>query len=107
MDFLKAYKTRQDDIVRAIGEVQKLLELGSTNGARNRIAELLARELKQAKDRQDNHTFALNIAIKALEHADMCDDRDEKVCADALSQIELLVPEAFEKTPAPAASVTS
>lgn len=95
MDMLKAYKTRQDDIVRELGEVQKALAGGSVPDAIAAIATLLGRNLKQAKDRQDNHAFALDIAIKALEKLNFLDGKDGVV--DALSQIELLVPEAFEK----------
>ncbi len=102
MDFLRAYKTRQDDVVRGLGRVQKFLELGSYEAAKEAMAELMARDLKQAKDRQDNHAFALSIAVKALEsvHDGLRSERD---CVDALSQIEILVPEAFVKDAAPPA----
>lgn len=105
MDMLSAYKSRQDDIVRALGSLQKLIRLGALEAVETAIADLLARDLKQAKDRKDNEAFALNIAVKALEHAHACDDRDDGIAQDALSQIELLVPDAF--TPHVAAGVAS
>lgn len=99
MDHMRAYKTRQDDIVRGLGRVQTAIVAGSLEAAREAIAELMARDLAQAKDRQDNHSFALDIAIKTLERHDRSRD-----VADALSQIQLLVPQAFEKPTAGAAS---
>jgi len=102
MDHMRAYRSRQDDIVRSLGAVQKLLELGSFEAAKAAMVELLSRDLKQAKDRQDNHRFALGIAIKALENADRYDDDANKRYDDALSQIEILVPEAFDAALVPA-----
>lgn len=93
MDHLRAYKTRQDDIVRGLGRVQAAIGADSLEAAKAAIEELLARDLKQAKDRVDNGAFALDIAIKALSNQ----DTTVKDATDALSQMELLVPEAFEK----------
>ena len=103
MDHLRAYKTRQDDIVRELGKIQAILnrdgndlaQMQYQEDAKDAIASLLSRDLAQAKDRQDNHRFALDMAIKTLERHDK--NRD---VADTLSQMELLVPEAFEKAPA-------
>lgn len=100
MEMLRAYRSRQDDIVRGLGGIQKLLGLGAHEAAVTAIADLLARDLKQAKDRQDNHAFALDIAIKAIEQSRFSADTTTLHLAmtDALSQIELLVPEAFPKS---------
>lgn len=94
-DHLRAYRSRQDDVVRWIGTIQKFLELGSYAAAAEAMKDLLASDLKQAKDRQDNQAFALNMAIKTLER--YTSHRD---VVDVLSQLEILVPEAFDKTPA-------
>jgi hypothetical protein len=102
MEMVRSHKTRQDDIVRGLGTIQKLIGLGSFEAAVTAMADLMARDLKQAKDRQDNHAFALDIAIKALERR-----TKERDAVDALSQIEVLVPEAFEKTGVTAAASDS
>lgn len=100
MDFLKSYKIRQDDVVRGLGRVKAALGAGSLEAAKAALEELLSRDLKQAKDRQDNHAFALDIAIKGLEEAKNHLDGGYALAAnDALSQMEILVPEAFEKAP--------
>lgn len=98
MDHLRAYKSRQDDVVRGLGRVQAALGAGSLEAAKAAIEELLSRDLKQAKDRQDNHAFALDIAIKFIEkERNFAEGKAMNAFTDALSQIEVLVPEAFKK----------
>ncbi len=87
---LRSYKMRQDDIVRGLGAIQNMI--GSAVPASVLIADLMSRDLKQAKDRCDNFTFALSMAIKTLER--YTSHRD---VVDVLSQLEILVPDAFEK----------
>lgn len=87
MDMVRAYKARQDDVVVSLAAIQMALANGLQATAKNLIAEILARDLKQAKDRFDNRQAALVIAVRAME------GRLDLV--DTLSQMELLDPESF------------
>lgn len=108
LDMLRSYKIRQDDIVRSLGAISKLIGLGAFEAAETAMKELMASDLAQAKERCDNHAFALDIAIKALENG--MDEGHEVGCecvrcgdgginvriADAISKMRSLVPDAFK-----------
>ncbi len=104
MDMLRSYKMRQDDVYRGLGQIQKLVKMGAGDAAVTLLEELPARELKFAKERVDNYSFAMDIAIKLLnDAAGYCEPmKNGSPFTDGLSQMEILVPEAFEKKPAPA-----
>lgn len=92
MDMVESYKNRQDDLVLGLGQILKRPE-----DAKDLIEALLARDLKQAKERVYNRTFALDIALRALRLVvGQGNAAGAASPEDALAQIKALVPEAFE-----------
>lgn len=123
MSMVRAYQARQDDIVRSLGAIQRLIGLGALEAVETSIKELMATDLKQARERVYNQDAALRIAIEALKES-----RDRKLkpiedgsgpkdatpiesglfwyfgktnmeSRNAIEKIKALAPEAFEDTP--------
>lgn len=94
----KALIARQDDIVRALGKIQRFLKQGFPEAAATTLDDLLATDLKQSRERVCNQDAALRIAIDALGLTP--GNAQEDGAADALRQIKALVPDAFEAPPA-------
>lgn len=88
-DYVKSYKSRQDQICIDLRMIQTALNEGHVELAQVVMADLLATNLKQARERVDNHTQALSIAVDVLREV-----HTEKSMT-ALSNIRALSPEAF------------
>lgn len=121
----KSLIDRQDEIVRGLGRIQKLLKLGAGDAAVTEMESLLATDLKQAQERVYNQDSGLRIAIQCLtaqserkwkEVSDTSGPEDatpnekgllryvgesNEDASTALSQIRALVPSAFEPAPTP------
>lgn len=91
MQMIAAYKARQDDIVLALGKVLKSEDIGVH--AKEAIDDLLARDLKQAKARVYDRTFALDIAVRAMLKVQA--GPSAGAFQAELDQIRKLAPEAF------------
>ena len=111
----KALISRQDDIVRGLGGIQKLLKLGAGDAALTAINELLTHDLQQSKDRTYNQDAALRIAIRIMQenlpdHGTCerfkCNHADARAVTNGLEQIKMLAPEAFD-APEPDPAVQS
>ena len=90
LDFIRAYKARQDRIVAGLTRVAESLPVDAAD-ARAAMGELLATDLKQSQERVANWTMTLRVAEKALREC-----VNTKESRAAVAAIHDLAPEAFE-----------
>lgn len=93
-DRVRALLARQDDIVRSLGSMEKLLQGGFDDAALALLQETMARDLKQARERTADRDAALRMAVEQLQIIPDTEYGAENF-GITLEKIKILAPEAF------------